>query len=692
MSSKPKPKSDTDVRNVVRTAVEEAVEYVESNITPNRERAMRYYEGKCDVGHEKGRSRIVSSKIRDTIRQIKPSLMRVFLQAEHPVEFIGSNPAQAQAAENASEYCKIIFNKNGGYKLLMDVFHDSLLCKNGIAKVYYDPQESQEIIEYANLSEPEFAMVASNPEFEILEHVPNLEVGTHDVKVVKTTETGTIKMESVPPEQFFVDPGANSVEDAHIIGQRMEVTLGELIEMGFKWDEIENLDNLDGASEEESFERIMFDDDRQDLDPANRPVLLTEAYMKVDVEGTGIPQPYKFLLGGTKYKLLSYEPWDDVPFINFCADPVPHAFFGQSIADVLFAEQDSATVILRGVLDNTALVNNPRVQIMDGAVNIDDLLLNEIGGIVRTKQPDAVRPMTVPFVAADTLQALQYLDRNCENKTGVTSASNGLNPDTLKAGTSAASAQAMVQANNATLELIARNLAEGGVTHLFKRLLKLVIENMTDEQMMRVSGTDFVQFDSTQWDPDMDVQVNVGLGTGNETQKLAALQQAMMAQKEIVGQFGLMNGIVGPKEIVNTVSDMLRLAGVQNADRYFTPVDDQKAQQLMQMAQQMQQAQQQPDPNAGLVQAEQIKAQAQMQIKQAELQQKGQLEAVKLQQKAQDDMQQLQAQFAENALDRDLERDKLDAKIALDAAALENKAALDEAGLYAKMQAPRTQQ
>ena len=699
MSNKPKPLSDKEVRNVVKRAIEEAVDYVESSITPNRERAMRYYEGKCDVGHEQGRSKIVSTKIRDTIRQIKPSLMRVFLQAEHPVEFIGSNPSQAQTAENASEYCKIIFNKNGGYKLLQDVFHDSLLCKNGIAKVYYDSQESQEIIEYANLSEQELAVVASNPEFEIFEHTATESVTadgmpsvTHDVKVSKTVESGSIKMESVPPEQFFVDPAANSVEDALIIGQRMEVTIGELIEMGFSWDDVEGLDSLDGASENEAFERINYDDEHEALDPSSRSVLLTEAYMKVDVEGTGVPQPHKFLMGGTKYKLLSYEPWSDVPFINFCADPIPHAFFGQSIADVLFAEQDSSTVILRGVLDNTALVNNPRLSVMDGAANIDDLLNNEIGGIVRMKQPDAVRPLTVPFVAAETLTALQYLDRNCERKTGVTTASNGLNADTLKAGTSAAASQAMVSANNASLELIARNLAEGGVTTLFKRLLKLVIENMTDEQMMRVSGTDFVQFDATQWDPDMDVQVNVGLGTGNEQQKLAALQQAMMAQEKVVAQFGLMNGIVGPKEIVNTVADMLRLAGVQNADRYFQPVDDQKAQQLMQMAQQQQQGQQQPDPNAGLVEAEKIKAQTTMQVKQAELQQRGQLEAAKMQQQAQAEMQQMQARFAQDALDRDLERDKLDAKIALDAASLDNKAALDEASLYAKINAPRTAQ
>ena len=61
-----------------------------------------------------------------------------------------------------------------------------------------------------------------------------------------------------------------------------------------------------------------------------------------------------------------------------------------------------------------------------------------------------------------------------------------------------------------------------------------------------------------------------------------------------------------------------------------------------------------------------------------------------MQQKAQDDMQSYR-QFAEDAMDRDLEH-KLDAKIALDAAALDDKAAFNEAQLYAKMNQPRTGQ
>ena len=683
--NKPKPLADTEIRNIVRTAIEEAVGYVETSIAPDRERAMRYYEGKCDIGHERGRSKIVATKIRDTIRQIKPSLMRVFLQSEKPVEFQGSNPQQAQAAENASEYCQIVFNKQGGYKLLQDVFHDSLLHKNGIAKIYFDPEEKQEIIEYANLTNEELAMIASDPELEVLEHTTQEIVGgdqlmqAHDIKLVKTIQSGEIKLESIPPEQFFVDAGASCVEDAYIIGQRTEKTIGDLIEMGFKWEDVEGLDGLDGEAENEQFERKHYDDDREGTDPSTRPVMVTECYMDVDVEGTGIPQSHKFLMGGSKYKMLSHEPWDDVPFVSFCSDPIPHAFFGQSIADVLFAEQDSSTVILRGILDNTALVNNPRLEILDGAVNIDDLLNNEIGGIVRSKQLGSVMPLVVPFVAGQTLEALNYLDRNCEAKTGVNSASNGLNPDALKANSSATAANAMVSANNATLELMARNLAEGGVTAMFKRILKLVIENATDEMMQKVSGTDFVQFDPTTWDIEMDTQVNVGLGTGNESQKMMALQQAMQAQEKVVAQFGLGNGIVGPKELINTITDLLRMAGVQNADRYFQPIDDQKEQQLMQQAQQQQEAaQQQGDPGQALVQAEQVKAQAQQQIKQAELQQRGQIEMGKM-----------QAQFGQDALDRDLKRDELDAKIALEGAKLDNKLALDEASLYARINAPR---
>ena len=42
-------------------------------------------------------------------------------------------------------------------------------------------------------------------------------------------------------------------------------------------------------------------------------------------------------------------------------------------------------------------------------VNMDDMLNNEIGAIVRVKQAGAIQEMSVPFVAGTTLPALQYM-------------------------------------------------------------------------------------------------------------------------------------------------------------------------------------------------------------------------------------------------------------------------------------------
>ena len=82
--------------------------------------------------------------------------------------------------------------------------------------------------------------------------------------------------------------------------------------------------------------------------------------------------------------MLSYELADEVPFAVFECDPEPHAFFGRSLVDLVMDDQDAATAMLRGVLDNVALTNNPGLEIVDGQVSVDDLLNNEIGRIVQS--------------------------------------------------------------------------------------------------------------------------------------------------------------------------------------------------------------------------------------------------------------------------------------------------------------------
>ena len=55
-----------------------------------------------DLESEDGRSRVVATKVRDTIRMVKPVLMRTFLQSDKPVEFVPRGPEDVAAAVAAA--------------------------------------------------------------------------------------------------------------------------------------------------------------------------------------------------------------------------------------------------------------------------------------------------------------------------------------------------------------------------------------------------------------------------------------------------------------------------------------------------------------------------------------------------------------------------------------------------------------
>ena len=624
----PKAKSFTEVEGIVQDAIAQAVDFVESEITHDRIKAQRYFDGEVDIGYEDGRSSVVATKVRDTVRAVKPSLMRVFMSTARPVEFIPKGPEDVAFAEQATDYMHYVFNQNDGFRVLNDAFHDALVKKQGIVKVYWDTRYRTETYSYTDLTQEERDYILSDMGISVIEETMTMtvemdqmgvevELPSYSLKVSRSIPEGKLRIESVPPEEFFVNSQARTLEDAYVVCHRSEVRVGELVEMGYPFEEVYDLDSLYGASdisEAEDIERRGYSqDDYEDQsgDPAMRNVAITEAYMRLDVEGTGVPVLHRFICGGSNYKLLDFDRVDEVPFAVFEVDPEPHTMYGRSLAELIMDDQDAATSIIRGVLDNVAMTNNPRIGIVDGAVNIDDVLNNEIGAIVRMRQPGAVQDLAVPFTAGQTLGALQYMDALVEQKTGVTQ-NVALNPDAMQS-TTAAGVQATVDAAAAQVEVMVRNLSEG-MRRMFGLLLRLHVKHTDEEQLMRMNGQ-FVPVDPRVWNADMDVQVNVGLGTGREQEKAAALQGVLQIQQQVYQNYGPMNGLVSLTNIRNTLADVLAASGVRNAERYFAPITPEIEQQMLmlQQQQQAQMAQGQPDPNAAFLQAEQIKAQAKMQ-------------------------------------------------------------------------------
>ena len=657
-----KQMSEDDIQGIVSDAVGDAIDFVESEISEDRIKAQRYFDGETDIGEEEGRSKIVATKVRDTVRAIKPSLMRVFLSSESPVEYVPSGQEDVSNADSATKFAHYRFNELNGFTLLNDAIHDALVKKVGILKTYWEDYSEATIHTYSNLTEEEMSVIVNDDDVTVIEQSTEMEMSADEfgmevempkytLKISHTKDSGKLCIESVPPEEFYVDRNAKSVEDAYVVAHKTEMRVGDLVAMGYEFDVVSELSGNstdDTFADAEAFERKGYsnDDEEQTQDPSMKLVEVTEAYMKMDVYGTGQATMHRFILGGGNQELLDYEPWGDVPFAVFEIDPEPHTFFGRSIADLIMNDQDSSTAMLRGMMDNVALTNNPSIDVVEGQVNMDDIMNNEIGSIRRVKTQGAIQVNAIPFVAGQTLGAMQYLDDEIQVKTGVTKASMGLDPNALQ-NTTATAAQLTAQAGAGQIEVMARNLAEGGMKRLFKLILKLMVENSHEETMMRLNGN-YVPIDPRSWNTSMDVTVNVGLGTGKEEMKQAALNQAFQTQMQIWSTYGPSNGLVTMTGMRNTLADMLVLAGVRNADRYFSPMTPEQEQQLVQQQQQAQ-AQQQPatSPEAqAIVQAETIKAQA----------------------KSQTDMLKLEIQAQKAIADDDRKRDQMDQDLVVDTA------------------------
>ena len=633
------PLDKLQIESIASTAIQDAVDFIDGEIAPQRIKAQRYFDLEVDIGHEEGRSSVISSKCRDVVRGLKPSLQRVFLSSEKPVEFSPRGPEDVQVAEQATNFISYKFQQQNGYKLLNDVFQDALVKKTGIAYVYFDDKEETEIETYEGLSDDEFALIGAAEDVEIIEHEMRtsteldeqdieVEFVEHDVKISKTITKGDIAVKAIAPEDFFVDRNSRSVEDCYVIGHSSEMRVADLLAMGFSLDDLAGLNSTEYSvtDDEAEFERRGYaidESEDENASTASKKITVTQAFMELDIEGTGAPILYQFICAGANYKVLDFYEAEEVPYAIFEVDPEPHAFFGTSIVDLVINDQDASTSMLRGILDNAALVNNPAVQIVDGQVAVEDLLSNEIGRIVRVKNLGAVSEMAVPFTAAQTLPALQYFDQLVDNKTGVSKMAQGLDPDVLKSAT-ATSVAASLEGQAGQAEVIARNLAEGGMKRLFKLMLNIMVKNIDKEQIIRLNGS-FVPIEKKNWNVDLDLICNVGVGTGREREKAATLQQTLQIQQQIYQGYGPQNGVVTLSQMRNTLADLLALGGLKNADRYFMPmtpeIEQQMMQQQQQAAQQAQMAQgQQPNPAQMLMQAEQMKVQTNAQVQMAKAQ------------------------------------------------------------------------
>ena len=602
---------DEQLGSVVSREITESLNHFDTEYTQDRIDALDYYLGRPFGNEVEGRSSVVDTTVADVVEQIMPSMMRIFTGTDKVVRFAPRNEEDVEAAEQATDYVNFILQTdNDYYRILYNFIKDSLLFKIGVVKVCWDEMDEVKEEVYEGLEDSELALLLANPDVEVVEQETTViragdeelgieEISSFDVKLRTRTKSGRVRVENVPPEEFLVNRRAKSLDDARFICHRTQLTVSELVAMGYDQEEIENYAGV-GELETETEVRKRFGDldGKQDYDyadPSQREVPVYESIIKVDYDEDGVAELRRVLsIGDAGDYVLENEIIDYVPFAVVSPILMPHRLIGRSIFDLTKDLQVIKSTLMRQYLDSTYLSVMPRVVAVEGQVNLDDLLDGTAGSIIRTRTPGAVQPLSTGGVGGEIQPLMRYIDEIKESRTGMSKASAGLDANALQSSTASAVA-ATVKGAGQKLEAYARTIAETGMKDLFKIVLKIVSIYQQAPRIVRLRN-EFVPIDPREFEG-FDIVVNVGLGTMDDQEKMARLMEIIVKQEQILQTLGPDNPLVGVDQYANTLRQYVELAGLKDASRYFKAPGA--------VPQQPQTAPQQQQPNPELVKIQQ---------------------------------------------------------------------------------------
>lgn len=658
-------------------AVTAAEHYVDTNLSPMRELAARYYHGEKFGNEVEGRSGVVATEVRDSILAMMPGLLRIFAGTKRPVVFDPQPGTPSEQADLQTEYVShVIMRDNPGFEIIHDALKDALQRKTGIFEWGWEERELVTATRFSGLPEEAFALLVLEAtdksdrdqgleyDVEVTEEEPDetQDSGTMVPDILSAKEPGDeelpgaqpapmirsgivrrrvirrrARVEAVPPEEFIVTPSATrDLDRFRLIGRRRELTIGEIVALGHDEDEVRELIGGSGESGPNSLstnpEAIarndmanldkLFDPGFEKSDPASEYVKYCVLYVLVDYDGDGILERRKVVTVGKANRVIYNEIYDDdmVPYGTLCPDPEQHSPFGDSVADWTMDLQEIKSEILRGTLDSLSESITSSRAINKNNVNVDDALNPARGALIRINgaPSENIMDLSKPFVGANTLPVLQYLDEMRTRRTGTNPAApSGIDADAIQS-TAKEGVAAQIESAHERLEMIARIFAETGFSRLFRGVRNLVVRNQDYRRSLRLMGKPVI-VDPRSWNADLDAVAAAGLGRGSGQKRVQGLTLIIGKQQEFIEKYGVDNPVCNLEHLSYAMGELVREMEFPDADRFFAPYTPAMAEEARKIQEQLRS---QPSPQQLLLEAQKYKSDKEFEAKMAALMEK----------------------------------------------------------------------
>ena len=470
-----------------------------STINANIEKWNDLYEGKPYGNETKNHSPMVWKMVQKQGETLMANLAKPFISSYDSVivdPVTDMDVYKSKIDEGLlNHYHDKRFDKNKFYKDLARV-----MTKEGTGwiRAGWNKVNKRKSIKVGAVS-PESAAKLEAQGFEIVQKEDGIYIEKDNVLVNEPTAR------ILKNGRVYTDPLADTAKDMRFLIYEYETSLMELKAQESLYDptaiakiERQHKDLESNYFTDVSSVKMTSDGFRNYADKARKKIKLYEWWGDYDIDKDGIPVPCVMVVGGTKKDriLLSVKknpyPFKKIPFV-----PVPcitdlYSVWGKPIAYLIEDIQYLYTMLMRGVLDNTANSNNAQKFIKKGSLdptNFRRMMAKEPVVEVNTTDNISTAVMDGGYNAIPNsiFNLFAMLDQEAEAMTGISKMMQGVTGKHLNAP--AGNFQSTLSMSQIRLLDITNNVANA-MKEVMSMWISMALEYLDEAEIKTITGID----------------------------------------------------------------------------------------------------------------------------------------------------------------------------------------------------------
>lgn len=588
------------------------------SVRADRIRNHRYYSGRLDSATDKKKkagSQHVSWDVFDSVESKKAYYLEAVGTARRAVSFQPEGEGDADRARLRTYYVeREIYEEQNGWELISDLLHDAFVAKRCVLRHEWVEDIRERRVDPSTMPPEQASALLLMAQ----EQGGDFDPMTGEIVILE--DRSRHQSVVVQPELFRRDPNAARIHEAQYTHEVWEMTRGEALDMGWDPDDVSDMKHsAEWTQGEEESSRSSFGVDggsgrrretriaSQDLVTAYLShVYMTRGEMTALLEGRVLSDDEAIESAGQDDYIL-YRVWwsegvileadearDGLPYFEWSEFKIAHTEHGLCEADVQSSLMRTRSVLQRLMVDNAAMTNTSRWEANPRLIeNPRELLENNIGGIVWSKQPgNAVRALPQPQMNPATMSVMEMLEREKENRSGLSRLAKGLNADAVTNQNADSMIERLTNSSNRRVMRGVRDFCLTFLTPWYQRVLALGVKYDQRPVTMEVSGR-FVQVTPSE----LGVSRRCKIRTALTPDEAAMDAQMLLTMHGVQSQDPQMQTMYGPQQRHALMDDIYERMGVEDSSPYLMRPDSPEYQQAMAQQQQqmamMQQMQQQ---------------------------------------------------------------------------------------------------